>query len=62
MGLPQEEVRAMNDGVAERVRWSTPKSGAPSEPLKLAPDPETQRYLVLTVCERKRWKSEMVEP
>ena len=52
----------MNDGVAARVRWSTPSKGAPSEPLKLAPEPETQRYLVLTVCDRKRWKSEMVEP
>ena len=58
----QLAVRAMNDGVAVRVRWSTPMSGAPSEPLNDDPDPDTQRYLVDTVCERKRWNSEIVEP
>ena len=52
----------MNEGVVERERWSMPIKGAPSEPLNEDPDPETQRYLVETVCDRKRWKREMVEP
>lgn len=36
--------------------------GAPSDPLNEEPDPDTQRYLVETVCDRSRWKSDMVEP
>lgn len=52
----------MNEGVAGRERWSKPIKGAPSEPLKEEPDPETHRYFVDTVCERKRWNNEMVEP
>ena len=60
--LPQLAVRAMNEGVVDRDRWSRPIRGAPSEPLKEDPDPETQRYFVETVWERRRWKSEIVEP
>jgi hypothetical protein len=48
-GLPQLAVRAMKEGVAERERWSRPMRGAPSEPLKDDPEPDTQRYLVETV-------------
>jgi len=47
--LPQLAVRAMNEGVVDRDRWSRPMRGAPSEPLKEDPDPETQRYFVETV-------------
>ena len=60
--LPQLAVLAMKDGVCVRDRWSRPMSGAPSEPLNDDPEPETQRYFVDTVCERRRWKREMVDP
>jgi hypothetical protein len=60
--LPQLAVRAINEGVVARERWSRPISGAPSEPLNEDPEPETHRYLVETVWDRKRWKSEIVEP
>ena len=60
--LPQLAVLAMKEGVEARMRWSSPIIGAPSEPLKEDPEPETQRYFVETVCERKRWNKEMVEP
>lgn len=60
--LPQLAVLAMNEGVEVRVRWSTPISGAPSDPLKEEPDPDTQRYFVDTVCDRKRWNNDIVEP
>ncbi|KAJ7851941.1 hypothetical protein B0H14DRAFT_2298498, partial [Mycena olivaceomarginata] len=46
---PQLAVRAMKEGVVDRVRWSSPMRGAPSEPLKEDPDPDTQRYFVDTV-------------
>lgn len=52
--VPQLAVLAMNDGVCVRDRWSSPIRGAPSDPLKDEPDPETQRYFVDTVCERRR--------
>ena len=52
----------MKEGVCVLERWSRPMRGAPSEPLKEEPDPETQRYLVETVWERNLWKREMVEP
>ena len=60
--VPQLAVRAMKEGVCVLERWSRPMRGAPSEPLKEEPDPETQRYLVETVWERSLWKREMVEP
>lgn len=60
--LPQLAVRAIKEGVVERDRWSKPIRGAPSEPLKDDPDPETQRYFVETVCDLSLWKSEIVEP
>ena len=62
MNLPQLAVRAMKDGVVDRDRWSSPMSGAPSEPLNEDPEPDTHRYFVDTVWERKRWNSEIVEP
>ena len=52
----------MKEGVVCLDRWSRPIRGAPSDPLKDDPEPETQRYLVETVWERRRWKSEIVEP
>lgn len=52
----------MNDGVLDLARVSIPIKGAPSEPLKEEPEPETQRYFVDTVWDRRRWKSEIVEP
>lgn len=52
----------MKEGVVDLDRWSRPINGAPSEPLKEEPEPETQRYLVETVCDLSRWKSEIVEP
>lgn len=58
----QLAVRAMKDGVLDRARLSMPIRGAPSEPLKEDPEPDTQRYLVETVCDRRRWKSEIVDP
>ena len=58
----QLAVRAMKDGVLDLTRLSMPISGAPSDPLKDDPEPETQRYFVDTVWERKRWNSEMVDP
>lgn len=60
--LPQLAVRAMNEGVVDRDLWSRPIKGAPSEPLKEDPEPETQRYFVDTVWERRRWNNEIVEP
>lgn len=60
--LPQLAVRAMKEGVVERDRWSRPIKGAPSDPLKDDPDPDTQRYFVDTVCDRNLWKREIVEP
>lgn len=60
--LPQLAVLAMKEGVVERDRWSRPIKGAPSEPLNDEPEPETQRYLVETVCDRRRWNKEIVEP
>ena len=60
--VPQLAVLAMNEGVAGLERWSKPIKGALSEPLNEEPDPETQRYFVETVCERRRWNREMVEP
>lgn len=58
----QLAVRAMKDGVLDLARLSIPIRGAPSDPLKDEPEPETQRYFVDTVWERKRWNSEMVDP
>lgn len=52
----------MNEGVFDRDLWSRPINGAPSDPLKEDPEPETQRYFVETVWERSLWNSEMVEP
>lgn len=49
IGLPQLAVRAINDGVFDRDRSPIPISGAPSDPLKDALDPDTQRYFVDTV-------------
>ncbi|EGO25252.1 hypothetical protein SERLADRAFT_465124 [Serpula lacrymans var. lacrymans S7.9] len=46
---PQLAVRAMKDGVLDRARLSMPMRGAPSEPLKEEPEPETHKYLVETV-------------
>jgi hypothetical protein len=52
----------MNEGVVDRDLGSRPMSGAPSDPLNEEPEPETQRYFVDTVWERKRWNNEMVDP
>jgi hypothetical protein len=52
----------MNDGVVDRDRWSSPIKGAPSEPLNEEPEPDTQRYFVETVWDRKRWNKDIVEP
>lgn len=60
--LPQLAVRAMKEGVVARTRWSRPAMGAPSEPLKDEPEPDTQRYFVETVWDRSRWNNEIVEP
>lgn len=60
--LPQLAVRAMKEGVVDLDRWSRPIKGAPSEPLNDDPEPDTQRYLVDTVWERRRWNREIVEP
>lgn len=59
---PQLAVRAMKEGVLDRDLWSIPNNGAPSEPLKDELDPDTQRYLVDTVCDLRRWNKEIVEP
>jgi hypothetical protein len=59
---PQLDVRATNAGVDTFARTSRPIRGAPSDPLKDDPDAETQRYLVDTVCDRKRWNKDTVEP
>jgi len=52
----------MKEGVVDRDRWSRPINGAPSDPLKEEPEPETQRYFVETVWERKRWNKDIVDP
>lgn len=62
MNGSQLAVRAMNEGVLDRERTSIPRREAPSEPLNDDPEPDTQRYLVDTVCERSLWKRETVDP
>ena len=54
MASPQLDVRATNAGVDTLDRTSRPIKGAPSDPLNEEPDAETQRYLVDTVCDRRR--------
>ena len=44
-----EAVRAIKEGVFCLERLSRPIKGAPSDPLKDDPEPDTQRYLVDTV-------------
>jgi len=60
--LPQVPVRATKEGAPPRARGSIPGNGCPSDPLKDAPEPDTHRYFVETVCDRSRWKSETVDP